>query len=71
MKDEDRLADLESRLEFQDATIAALNDEIVGHAQRVSALEKSLERVVRHLRDSGEQGGAEPAEPVDEPPPHY
>ena len=42
MKTADQIANLESRLEFQDETIATLNDEIVAHHQRLAELEKSF-----------------------------
>ena len=67
MTTEDRLAALESRLEFQDETITALNDEIVRQQQRLTELEKSLEIVVERMRERSDI--AEPA--PEPPPPHY
>ena len=70
VKTEERIENLESRLEFQDATIAALNDEIVAHHQRLAELERSFGVVLEHLQkgdgpEGDDQDGVEP------PPPHY
>ncbi len=63
----ERLAELESRLEFQDETLSKLNDELVLHQQRISELEKKvalmMERWPRGQLDH------DPAE--EPPPPHY
>jgi SlyX protein len=67
MNTEERLTELESRLEFQDETIATLNDEIARHQHRIAELEKSFKLVVERLRDRTEQ--TDPA--AEPPPPHY
>ncbi len=64
----ERIADLEARLEFQDETIARLNDELVVHQQRYFELNKK----VAYLTDQLENKAADMADPKDEPPPpHY
>jgi SlyX protein len=70
MKTADQIANLESRLEFQDETIATLNDEIVAHHQRLAELEKSFGVVLEHLQKGDERDGNDHGE-VEPPPPHY
>ena len=63
-----RIADLEARLEFQDETIARLNDELVVHQQRYFELNKKM----AYLTDQLVNKQADMADPKDEPPPpHY
>ncbi len=63
-----RIADLEARLEFQDETIARLNDELVVHQQRYFDLNKKVEYLTDQLRSKQ----ADMVDPKDEPPPpHY
>jgi len=63
-----RLTELESRLEFQDETIAQLNDALVSQQQRVLELHKTLSLLIRSMREND----FEPGTPEDEPPPpHY
>lgn len=72
MNDDKRLADLESRLAFQDDTVNSLN-EIVSQQQldidRLRLQVKELASVLRAMRDEFSSGGAAAA--ADEPPPHY
>ena len=63
-----RIADLETRLEFQDETIARLNDELVVHQKRYVEMRKQLDLLIDRLRDKA----PETLDPRDEPPPpHY
>ena len=65
-----RVTELETRLEFQDELIGRLNDELVVHQQRISALEKNLDLLVRRWREGPEE--LPDADPRSEPPPpHY
>ena len=67
---EARVTELETRLEFQDETIARLNDELVVHQQKIAALEKTLDKLIERLRAGPE--ALPDADPTSEPPPpHY
>jgi len=63
-----RVTELETRLEFQDQTIAQLNEALVAQQQKIFALEKTTKILVAQfqsrLADTPDPG----AEP---PPPHY
>ena len=63
-----RIADLEARLEFQDETIARLNDELVLHQQRYFELNKKLEYLTDQMRNKQVDIVDAKDEP---PPPHY
>lgn len=66
---EQRMADLESRLAFQDDTIQALNDELVAQQRVVDRLQAQLGLLARRQEDMQSRIGD-----VDEneaPPPHY
>ncbi len=60
-----RIADLEARLEFQDETIATLNDELVAHQQHLQVLEKKVALMMDRWREPEQNPGEDP------PPPHY
>ena len=67
MATEERLTELEARVEFQDQTITTLNDEIVRHQMRIVDLERSLKLLMERLQNTNE-----PSDPEREPPPpHY
>ncbi|MEM9623355.1 MAG: SlyX family protein [Pseudomonadota bacterium] len=65
-----RIAELESRLEFQDATIQTLNDELVLHHQRLHDLEKKVQLMIDRWPQQGDVEWASKAED-EPPPPHY
>ncbi len=70
---ENRISALEARLEFQDETIAALNEALVVQQQRYFELDRAFKLLTRRLR---EQNIAESSyvtlDAKDEPPPpHY
>ena len=65
---ETSIADLESRLEFQDQTITTLNDELVVHQRSIAKLEKQLALVLTRLPDKEAPDQDPKSEP---PPPHY
>jgi SlyX protein len=68
---EQRISDLESRLEFQDETIQKLNDEMVLLQHKLFAQEKQLKRLTQRLQARGEdEDGADPNQ-IEPPPPHY
>ena len=65
---ERRVVELESRLAFQDDTIAALNDVIVAQQRDIERLQQQIAMLARRQEDMvGQFGIAE----GDAPPPHY
>ena len=68
MELEQRIADLETRLAFQDDTIQALNDVLVAQQATVERLQAQLKLLAKRLEDM--QGGME-MEGEEAPPPHY
>ena len=70
-RQDERISELELRLEFQDETIQKLSDEMVQLQGKLFAQDKQLKRVMDRLKAAaGDEDGADPnqAEP---PPPHY
>ena len=68
---DDRISELESRLEFQDETIQKLNDEMVQLQNKLFDQEKRLKHLGRRLQVLvGNDDGADPNQ-VEPPPPHY
>ena len=65
---EDRIHELESRLAFQEDSIASLNEALVAQQQRITYLEKMLELVIERYREGIADAGPAEEEP---PPPHY
>ena len=66
-----RISELESRLEFQDETIQKLNDEMVQIQHKLFAQEKQLKRLNERLQARSEdEDGADPNQ-IEPPPPHY
>jgi SlyX protein len=65
---ERRITELESRLTFQDDTVAALNDALAHQQQLIHQLHRSLEKLIEQLEESLEQDSDPQIEP---PPPHY
>lgn len=66
-----RISELESRLEFQDETIQKLSDEMVQLQGKLFAQDKQLKRLMDRLKAAaGDEDGADPNQ-VEPPPPHY
>ena len=65
-----RIIELETRLEFQDATIASLNDAIVAQGARLSDLKATVDLLIEKYREA-QRDDDEPFEQPDPPPPHY
>lgn len=65
--DDARLADLESRLIFQDDALQALNDALIASQARIDALEKTLRVLVERLASAPSDIDTND----DQPPPHY
>lgn len=68
MELEQRIADLETRLAFQDDTIQALNDVLVAQQAAIDRLQAQLKVLARRQEDMQSGIGVEGDEA---PPPHY
>ena len=66
---DDAIADLQSRLSYQQASIDELTQYSLQQAQQIQALRKAVEQLQLQLRSLAEQ--VEPTEAIDPPPPHY
>ena len=67
---ENRITELETRLEFQDETLGKLNDEMVLLQKRLFMQEKSLQLVMQKIQSQAEEEEGSKQEP-EPPPPHY
>jgi len=65
--DAQRINEMETRLEFQDETVARLNDALVAQQKRLDELEKRQQQLIEHLKSA--QSKDDPAN--EPPPPHY
>lgn len=66
---ENRIADLEVRLVFQDDTLQTLNDVVAAQQMELAKLRRSLEVLARRQADLA---ASMPEEATDDaPPPHY
>jgi len=63
----ERITELESRVEFQDETIAKLNDALVTQQQRFFELDKTVTTLIKALREKS----FDPLPGGEERPPHY
>ena len=68
MELEQRVIELESRLAFQDDTIAALNDVVVAQQRDIERLQQQVAILARRQEEMGGQFGIAEGEA---PPPHY
>ena len=68
-----RLEQLESKLAFAEATVAELNDALVGQQRQIMSLEDKITRLNERMRSlqQGVASGAEGAVEQHEVPPHY
>lgn len=64
-----QLVELESRIAFQDDTIAALNAEILEHQKRIERLQRQVLMLADKLTQDHDSGILRPEE--EPPPPHY
>jgi len=64
-----RLIELETKISYQDHIIGELNDVVTRQQQQIDRLEKDMERLQAHLKQSGNAEIAHPDEEV--PPPRY
>jgi len=66
---EERIAEIEMKISFQDETIAVLNEVIIEQQNKIDELERTLIQLGEKSKaNSSLFDGIEPAEP---PPPHY
>lgn len=65
---EQRVVELESRLAFQDDTIAALNDELVAQQRIIERMQMQIVELARRQEEGAGQFGLAEGEA---PPPHY
>jgi len=66
---ESRLVELETRLAFQDHTLAVLNETVVEQARALEALSRRFEAAMDDLRKLRTTLMADPSQ--EPPPPHY
>ena len=66
---EERIAELESRLAFQDDTLQALNDELVRQQRDIERLQLLVSALSQRQAELQTQIGIEGGEEA--PPPHY
>jgi SlyX protein len=66
---EERIAEIEMKISFQDETIAVLNEVIVEQQNKID----KLERMLIQLREKPPSSSSlfDAVEPVEPPPPHY
>ncbi|MCB1686813.1 MAG: SlyX family protein [Pseudomonadales bacterium] len=67
MKSDTRIDAIESRVEFQEDTIASLNEALVRQQERLDLLEQMLQSLIERIGEDSEVAD-QPPEP---PPPHY
>lgn len=68
MELEQRVVDLETRLAFQDDTIAALNDVVVEQQRVIEWMQLQIRELARRQEEGANQFGLAEGEA---PPPHY
>jgi SlyX protein len=64
-----RIADLETRLAFQDDTVQALNDELVAQQRLLERLQLQVEALIRRHDELAVQ--LDSGVGAEQPPPHY
>ena len=69
MSESERLVELETRVAFQEHTLAELNEVVTAQAKAIEDLRRQLERVLAELKTLRGLLYADPAS--EPPPPHY
>jgi SlyX protein len=67
--DEERLVRIETKLSYQEATIADLGEALLDHSDRIAALEALVKALREKVKELGGEGQL--PLPVGERPPHY
>jgi SlyX protein len=67
--DDDKITDIESRIAYQEHTIATLNEALVDQQGRISALEARVDALRERVRALSEAAPAGDADDLS--PPHY
>lgn len=68
---EHRIVELETRLEFQDQTIANLNDALVRYERGLAHLQGTVSLLVEKYRQAQTESNEPDFEGPEPPPPHY
>ena len=68
MNNEDRLAELETRVSFQENLLTELNDQLAAQSQQLEALKEAVRVLHERLQDVAP---SQLADTADETPPHY
>ena len=66
---EDQVVELQTRIAYQEDTLAELNDVVARQQREVDRLRVTVEKLTRLVEDDGDGGATPPG--VDEKPPHY
>jgi len=66
---QNRLVELETKISYQEHTIAELNDVVIRQQRQIDLLEKNVKRLQEHLQQSLPPDVGRSDEEV--PPPHY
>ncbi len=66
---ENRIAELESKLAFQEITISDLNQELVTQQSRVERMQQQLKALFQQIESMKDSNIARPEDET--PPPHY
>lgn len=66
---ENRIIELETKISYQEHLLQELNEVITLQQRQIDKLEKSMRRVLDHLKSTQSSGIARPEDDV--PPPHY
>ena len=70
---QEKIIELESRVAFQEDALAQLSDQMAWQGQKLALQERTIEQLIERLKllkhELEQQGG--PAEPANQPPPHY
>ncbi len=66
---ETRITDLESKVAFQDVTIAELNQELAVHQEKLERMQQQLKALFRQMTEMKSSNMA--SEDEETPPPHY
>lgn len=64
---EDRFVDIELKLVHQEDMVESLNQVVYQQTRRIDQLEKMVNQLAEHIRNSAQSGTT----PANEPPPHY